>query len=191
MIVCQNCLHEHPDGTSYCDMCGEPLAGTGSRRASPARPTSGPAPTTPDAPDTRRVTPSQATSDALPQEPLSPDQAASPASGAARVGSIRIRLNSGKTFDLRGKTAYLIGRRDETSGIFPDLDLTAFGGYEEGVSRAHAMIHVREDGCFVEDLGSTNETLQNYYRLLPRQLYPLKDGDQLRFGSLMALVILS
>jgi pSer/pThr/pTyr-binding forkhead associated (FHA) protein len=179
---------------SYCDMCGEPLTGAGSRRASPARPTYGPVPTTPDAPDapgTRRDTPAQARSDALAREPLSADQAASPASGAARVGSIRIRLNSGKTFDLKGKTAYLIGRRDEVSGIFPDLDLTAFGGYEEGVSRAHVKIHVREDGCFVEDLGSTNETLQNFYRLLPGQLYPLKDGDQLRLGSLMALVILS
>jgi pSer/pThr/pTyr-binding forkhead associated (FHA) protein len=51
------------------------------------------------------------------------------------------------------------------------------------------MIHIRSEGCFVEDLASTNETLLNFYRLLPRQLYPLKDGDQLRLGTLAVLVI--
>jgi pSer/pThr/pTyr-binding forkhead associated (FHA) protein len=61
---------------------------------------------------------------------------------------------------------------------------------DAGVSRMHALIHARHEGFFIEDLGSTNETLLNFFRLLPKQLYPLKDRDQLRFGMLPALVII-
>jgi pSer/pThr/pTyr-binding forkhead associated (FHA) protein len=103
---------------------------------------------------------------------------------------LRIRLNSGNTYELKGKTGYLIGRRDPDRGIYPDLDLTNAGGLEAGVSRSHALIHARPDGYFLEDLASTNETLLNYYRLLPQQAYPIKDGDQVRFGTLTALVII-
>jgi pSer/pThr/pTyr-binding forkhead associated (FHA) protein len=124
----------------------------------------------------------------MPQGTGRPGQVVVPA-GAPRHASVSLRLNNGKRFELKGKAAYLIGRHDEASGIHPDLDLTPYGAFEQGVSRAHAMIHVRPDGCFIEDLGSTNETLWNFHRLLPRQLYALKDGDQLRFGALAALVI--
>ncbi len=111
--------------------------------------------------------------------------------GSPHLGTLRVRLNSGKMFELKGKSQYLIGRTDEERGIFPDLDLTSFGGLESGVSRAHAMIHVSAEGYQVEDLASTNETLLNFSRLLPRQAYPLHDGDQLRFGMLAALVIIA
>lgn len=90
--------------------------------------------------------------------------------------------------DLNGKRDYLIGRRDVPLGIYPDVDLTAYGGLEAGVSRSHATIHLRPEGYFIEDLESSNETLLNYQRLLPRQLYPLKDGDQVRFGLLSVLI---
>lgn len=199
MILCQNCLREYPDGTSYCDNCGESLVTTGPARG---RKTARPAPSAASrVPDGQRATPSPAmpppaTPENLPpaRAPIAlpgarqPDQAAPPV-GAGPTALVRIRLNNGKMFELKGKPSYLIGRRDEVSGIFPDLDLTPYGGFEEGVSRAHAYIHIRSDGCFVEDLASTNETLLNFHRLLPRQLYPLKDGDQLRFGTLAVLVI--
>jgi pSer/pThr/pTyr-binding forkhead associated (FHA) protein len=105
--------------------------------------------------------------------------------------TLRLRLHNGRVFELKGKTSYLIGRLDEANNIYPDLDLTPYGGVEGGVSRAHAAIHVRPDGYFVEDLKSTNETLLNYHRLLPRQAYPLHDQDQLRLGGLAVLVIIS
>ncbi len=142
----------------------------------------------------RLVTPSQVTSgDMRPQVAAAPEgiRVQDRNGDAAVQGSIRVRLNSGKTFELKGKTTYLIGRRDDERGIYPDLDLTGFGGLEGGVSRAHAVIHARPEGFFVEDLASTNETLLNFFRLLPRQQYPLSDGDQVRFGALTALIIIA
>jgi hypothetical protein len=192
MILCQNCLREYPDGASYCDNCGEPLVTTGPARRKTARPAPTPPQDGADSVAGPRVTPTPAAPEDLPPASFAPPSAwpPGPAPGAPPITSVRIRLNSGQTFELKGKSAYLIGRRDEASGIYPDLDLTPYGGFEEGVSRSHAVIHVRPDGCFVEDLASTNETLLDFHRLLPRQLYPLKDGAQLRFGSLSALIII-
>jgi pSer/pThr/pTyr-binding forkhead associated (FHA) protein len=107
------------------------------------------------------------------------------------LGALRLRLNNGKSFELKGRSSYLLGRRDDERGIVPELDLSVEGGLEAGVSRAHAVIHVTPAGYMIEDLQSTNETLLNYYRLLPQQQYPLKDGDQLRLGMLTMLVIIS
>jgi hypothetical protein len=194
MIVCQNCLREHPDDTPYCDACGEPLTSRPARQRRTGRPAPYVAPG-PDAADHPLVTPSQVTSGDMQPAPASmPPEPLDAQGGRAEqlvLGSLRVRLNSGKTFELSGRSQYLIGRRDDERGIRPDLDLTAFGGLEGGVSRAHAIIHARPDGFFVEDLGSTNETLLNFFRLLPHQLYPLHDGDQVRFGALTALVIIT
>jgi pSer/pThr/pTyr-binding forkhead associated (FHA) protein len=122
---------------------------------------------------------------------LPPPAAAPPPDPRVPLGPLRLRLNNGKSFELKGRTSYLIGRRDDERGIVPELDLSNEGGLEGGVSRAHAVIHVTPAGYTIEDLQSTNETLLNFSRLLPRQQYPVKDGDQLRLGTLTMLVIIS
>jgi pSer/pThr/pTyr-binding forkhead associated (FHA) protein len=104
---------------------------------------------------------------------------------------LSVQFPSGEVYELSGKRTFLVGRRDASSGMHPDLDLTAEGGVEAGVSRGHAAIHLRAEGYFIEDLGSANETLLNFQRLLPRQLYPLHSGDQVRFGLLNALVVIA
>jgi hypothetical protein len=187
MILCPNCLREHEDGTRYCEACGSPVQPD----AAAARKTGRPAYLDGLQPNEShpRLTaaPVFAPSTVVDAAPL-----AKPALGppAVLVGTLRVRLNDGQTFELRGKLEYLVGRRDEVIGVQPDLDTTAHGGVDAGVSRMHALIHARHEGYFIEDLGSTNETLLNYFRLMPKQLYPLKDGDQLRFGMLQALVII-
>lgn len=188
MIVCQNCLHENQEGTSFCEECGEPLRPGQSRRRATAMPapqpgygasTDKPRGTTPERGDSTPI---------LPPPALVPGAAPTP---TGPVGPLRLRLNNGKTFELKGRSSYLVGRRDDERGIFPELDLSGVGGLEAGVSRAHAIIHTLDTGYMIEDLQSTNETLLNYFRLLPRQQYPLKDGDQLRLGTLSMLVIIS
>jgi pSer/pThr/pTyr-binding forkhead associated (FHA) protein len=104
---------------------------------------------------------------------------------------VRLRLSNGKTFELSGKAEYLIGRRDPGTNALPDVDLADWNGAASGVSREHAAIYVGPDGVFIEDRESLNETIRNDFRLLPRQLYPLKDGDELRLGTLMLLVVIS
>ncbi|HKV86250.1 MAG TPA: FHA domain-containing protein [Ktedonobacterales bacterium] len=104
---------------------------------------------------------------------------------------IRLRLSSGKTFELAGKNRYLIGRRDPRRNLTPEVDLEDWNGAASGVSREHAMIYVTPEGVFIEDLESINETIINNCRLLPRQRYPLADGEQLRLGSVTLWVVMT
>lgn len=101
--------------------------------------------------------------------------------------AIMMRMTIGQQFVLRGRSDYAIGRlgvgRDQ-----PDVDLAAWYGYEAGVSREHVAIHVREEGVFVEDMDSANETIHNGFRLMPRQWYPLGDGDELKLGAIVLRV---
>lgn len=81
-----------------------------------------------------------------------------------------------------GKTQIILGREDPVSGIFPDIDLTDYGGDEGGVSRQHARIVIQGETFFIEDLNSTNFTFVNQQKLLPRQPQRLNDGDEVRLG---------
>lgn len=192
MIVCQNCLHENQEGTTYCEECGEPLRVGGSKRRATAMPAPQPAPGESSHIWGGTMPPGRDEDVPILPPPMPPPESA-PATGAASgpLGPLRLRLNNGKTFELKGKASYLVGRRDDDRGIFPELDLSGVGGLEAGVSRAHAVIRVTNAGYTIEDLESTNESLLNFYRLLPRQQYPLKDGDQLRLGMLTMLVIIA
>jgi pSer/pThr/pTyr-binding forkhead associated (FHA) protein len=78
----------------------------------------------------------------------------------------------------------VIGRTDPVQNIYPDVDLAEQDGEKNGVSRRHARILQRADGVYIEDLNSTNFTFLNHIRLVPGQVYPLKDGDELRLGVL-------
>ena len=52
---------------------------------------------------------------------------------------------------------------------------------QPSISRAHAAVGYAEDGFFVQDLGSTNETLVNGAKT---QKAALKNGDEIRMGKL-------
>lgn len=79
-----------------------------------------------------------------------------------------------------------IGRADNTSPIGPDLDLTPFGAMDKGVSRLHAAIIRNEDTLTLVDLNSSNGTYLNGQRLMPDTPRVLRDGDEIRFGRLVA-----
>ncbi|MGH2517310.1 MAG: FHA domain-containing protein [Ktedonobacterales bacterium] len=192
MLHCQKCFHQLPDGTMFCDVCGTSLLSSAPAPKDSAVSASTSA--------SYRVTPSQ-----LPRTDLTPAtpphaigsiRAAGyiPTDGRAPVATgrrIRLRLSTGKTFELAGQADYLIGRRDPRLDRMPDVDLTEWNGAAYGVSRQHAMIYVADDGVWIEDLESLNETIRNEYRLMPRQRYPLADGDELRLGSITLLVVIS
>ncbi len=78
-------------------------------------------------------------------------------------------LRAGKTFDISSAT--VIGR-DAGTGIRIDGD--------EFASSAHARLDPRQDGVWVEDLGSTNGTFLNGERITAERL---KKGDVLRVGQ--------
>jgi len=76
---------------------------------------------------------------------------------------------AGETFHPEGERT-TIGRSPDCE-IFLD-DVT--------VSRKHAVLTQRDDGFFIEDLGSLNGTFLNRHRIESGQL---NDGDELQIGK--------
>ena len=89
------------------------------------------------------------------------------------------------SFDLAGKSEVVIGREDPVSNIYPDVDLTAHGGEEGGVSRLHAKLYVQGNQYLIEDQNSTNFTFLNRQKLTPKTPTPVKDGDEIRLGRVI------
>jgi hypothetical protein len=84
---------------------------------------------------------------------------------------------------------FILGRHvsDQAEDAF--VDLKPFGGYENGVSRRHAMIRRTDHGYEILDLGSSNGTWMNKKRLIPDQPYLLENGAQVYLGRLQIFVI--
>ena len=83
-----------------------------------------------------------------------------------------------------GRVEIIIGRTDPEQNIFPDVDMTPFGGEAAGVSRQHARITFQEGKIYLEDLSSTNFTYLNNLKLEPAGRFLLKSGDELGFGKM-------
>jgi pSer/pThr/pTyr-binding forkhead associated (FHA) protein len=76
----------------------------------------------------------------------------------------------------------LIGRRDERTSNYPDIDLSPMDAHNS-VSRIHAEIRRVTDGFVIEDKGSLNGTRVNEALLKPNVPAKLKAGDLCRFGN--------
>jgi pSer/pThr/pTyr-binding forkhead associated (FHA) protein len=71
--------------------------------------------------------------------------------------------------------------------IEPDVDLSFHGGFEQGVSRRHAIIMSDENGYILEDLGSTNGTVVNREKVTPGAPVNLVEGDVIHLGKMKAI----
>ncbi len=190
--------HENPDGSLFCDECGEPLA--------TSAPVSAPAPATGAGtqvcPSCNTVnpagesfcsncgtplsgsTPAAAAAPTLP-EPAPAISAAPAAAGAPALTARLIVEADNQEFDLSGKDNVLIGREDAVSNIFPDVDLTPHGGEEGGVSRLHAHIFVENGQYMLEDENSTNFTFLNRQKLTGKSPVALHDNDEIKLGRVL------
>lgn len=92
------------------------------------------------------------------------------------------------TIGVKVKPRMMVGRADARGENIPDIDMTPFDARRNGVSREHAVITFEDDTLFIEDLDSTNGTRINGFQLLPNRTYRLRDGDELEFGRLRAVV---
>ena len=204
--------HENPDGSAFCDECGEPL-----NTAAPTQPAQQPvqqaAPAA--APEGTQVCPScgatnpageafcsncgvsllggPAPASVAPAPSQAPvdDQQAAPAAASvstAAPAGLQARLiveADNQEFDLGGKDNISIGREDAVSNIYPDVDLTPHGGEEGGVSRLHARIFVDNGQYMLEDENSTNFTFLNRQRLAAKTPTPINDNDEIRLGRVL------
>jgi pSer/pThr/pTyr-binding forkhead associated (FHA) protein len=104
---------------------------------------------------------------------------------APEFGKLMVR-DSNAMIDLpAGKSEMILGRSDPVRNIFPDVDLTPYGGEKSGVSRRHARLMVQDAQVYIEDLNSTNFTFLNQQKLKPGQLYLVVPGDEIRVGLLV------
>jgi pSer/pThr/pTyr-binding forkhead associated (FHA) protein len=78
-----------------------------------------------------------------------------------------------------------IGRMDLRRPERPDIDLTAYGGMEKGVSRIHAAVEPKGNLLTLIDLGSSNGTYLNGHRLPPNEPYTLREGDEIHLGKMV------
>jgi hypothetical protein len=83
-----------------------------------------------------------------------------------------------------------LGRVDAKRNVHPELDFTADGGLDAGVSRLHAVILRQNGEALIMDLSSTNGTRVNDVELAPNRPQPLHDGDEIELGALKVRVYL-
>jgi hypothetical protein len=113
-----------------------------------------------------------------------PAYAQAPGTG---MGARLVVISTGAEMPLPQQEEITVGREDPSSGIFPDIDLTPYGGEDGGVSRRHArMLHVGGD-YFIEDLQSTNYTKLDGQRLPARVREKLEDGARIDFGRVAVI----
>ncbi|HEX9374185.1 MAG TPA: FHA domain-containing protein, partial [Roseiflexaceae bacterium] len=121
--------------------------------------------------------------------PAAPSAPPAPAAEAPKAPAApRLVTDDGKELPLPAdKREIIVGREDPISGIFPEIDLTPYGGETGGVSRQHARISQVDGQWTVTDLQSTNYTRVDGARIEPNVPVPIKSGARLQFGR-VALV---
>ncbi len=207
--TCSACGYQNVPGEMFCQNCGVQLAPVPSTPPPPPRPVSGSASEQKIKPgqdisyrptDIPSLQPVQAhipvgtctlcghingPSDAFCQNcgaQLVP--ATAPFAAPMAPGKLIIKEGSVVVPLPIGKNEILLGRSDPVRNIFPDIDLTPYGGEKAGVSRRHARLVMQGFQMYLEDLNSTNFTFLNQQKLQPGQLYPVIPGDEIRVGLL-------
>ena len=145
--------------------------------APPVVPAETPAPPTP-----QETAISEPAREAAPPPPV-PVVPATPEPAPVAAPAPRLVMDEGKDLVLpTDKPEIIVGREDPISGIFPEIDLTPYGGETGGVSRQHARLNQSAGQWTVTDLNSTNYTRVDGAKIEPNVATPLKDGARLQFG---------
>ena len=161
MIICPNCQHKEMSGAIYCSKCGAQLIDmtVATHKIHTA--------------ETRQVA-NRRTGRVKTPPP-------------ARQLQSWISLNmieSGQILPLADRNEFTLGRSAEGQPIVPDVDLSPYNAYANGVSRLHAVIKLINDQVVIVDLGSSNGTYLNGNRLSPYIETAVAHGDVVYLGKL-------
>ncbi len=94
--------------------------------------------------------------------------------------------DSGQVLEIQRTGEHTVGRRHQAQALVPDLDLTNYNAYQNGLSKLHARINIEDESAELIDMHSGNGTFLNGRRLQPETPAPLAHGDLLMFGKLKA-----
>lgn len=165
MIICPNCQHKNLDGTVFCVECGMQLSGL------------------------QPIVTQNISADNRPFPPMEKRKTAPFSDDLNTWASLHL-LDSGQILPLGDRTEFTLGRVSEAQPIMPDIDLTPYQAYANGVSRLHAVLKREGQSVFVMDLGSSNGTYLNGKRLTPNVDQMLNHGDMLALGKLKIQILL-
>jgi hypothetical protein len=100
-------------------------------------------------------------------------------------------IETGHILPLGDKSEFTLGRVSDNQAIMPDIDLTPYQAYANGVSRIHAVIKRNEKRVSVMDLGSSNGTYMNNERITPNVEVLIGNNDLLLLGKLKIQILLN
>jgi len=174
MIVCPNCHHDELPGSLFCSECGAQLVVS-------------------ETPTTQHI--QRSPSDILAvKPPVSSPTSSQPAAPSAAVSQdVAVSLHmvdNGQIIQLVDQTEFTIGRTAEGQPILPDIDLSTFEAYAQGVSRLHAALKIHNQRVVITDLGSSNGTRVNGQKIVPHVDYPLNHGDMIALGKFAIQVLI-
>jgi hypothetical protein len=118
----------------------------------------------------------------------SPPVPVTPTTVADALVSLHL-IESGMILHLTGQNEFTLGRVAEGQPILPDVDLSPYEGYAQGVSRLHAALKTNNNRVFITDLGSSNGTRVNGQKIMPNVDYPLNHGDVVALGKFKIQVL--
>ena len=166
MILCPNCQHEEIAGAIFCSSCGTQLL-------------------MPKTSKTHEIHTSETKFDSVQVPPLR----TTPQIRLSTWASLHM-IESGQFVSLADRDEFTLGRVSEGQPIMPDVDLTAFNAYANGVSRLHCVIKKANRKASVMDLGSSNGTNLNGVRLPTHVETPINHGDVIALGKLKIQVLI-
>jgi pSer/pThr/pTyr-binding forkhead associated (FHA) protein/DNA-directed RNA polymerase subunit RPC12/RpoP len=165
-ITCPKCGHQELVGTYFCSDCGAKLITENGR------------PTTSFRASDSSSTITQIDGQSIPEIP----------EGGAQLSLHIMRM--GQIIPLVDRNEYTIGRISQGQSILPDVDLTPFDAFSQGVSRLHATIKLEPDRVSISDLGSSNGSRINNNKIKPHQEYKLNHGDVISLGRFKIQVLI-
>lgn len=164
MIICSNCQHKNPPGSIFCADCGVQLFDGA---------------LTTQAINTGKVLESVGVDAQTAAKIVRPTGTIADSSW----GSLHL-LESGQILPLSERNEYIIGRISDGQPVMPDMDLSPFQAYANGVSRLHALLKRDGKRVAIMDLGSANGTYVNGKRLTANSERLINHGDVVALGKL-------
>lgn len=170
MILCPNCHNQELNGALFCSECGARLVVA-------------------EAPTTHGIERNQTGMLSPHTRPPFPPDVSSGNGAEEMVVSLHL-IESGMILHLTGQNEFTLGRAADGQPILPDVDLSPYEAYAQGVSRLHSALKLNNQRVFITDLGASNGTRVNGQKIIPNIDYPINHGDVIALGKFKIQILI-